>query len=108
MFQVRSNFVREAALLLADLAGQPERGGPIDPQGFLTALASNMDGARDRQPSNDLAGNQLLSQNASFFELLQQETSLATTPKDASLAYSRILSQYTAYDGLYWPVDMKV
>lgn len=105
--QVRPSFVREAALLLADLAGQPDRNGHVTAAGFLEALATNLDEPASNSGQGELTGT--LWQNYAPF-LAQMEDVQPTPPSidDALSAYTQRLSFGAQYEGLYWPVDMEV
>lgn len=105
--QVRPSFVREAALLLADLAGQPDRSGQVPAAGFLEALAAGIDAPNpDPNENNSMGG--LLQSYTPFLAQLQTAEPDHAPVNDALQAYAQRLSFGTQFDGLYWPVDMHV
>lgn len=107
MMQVRPSFVREAALLLADLAGQPDQNDQVNDADFLKALVSKFE-----QPDQPAIPNEkadlLMLNSAPFLVQLEGIEQPATNPKDALSAYTQRLLIGTQFDGLHWPVDLEV
>ena len=107
IMQVRPNIIREAALLLADLAGQPERAQSLGPSGFVDVLTASLNAASD-EPRGDAFLSSLSYSSAPFLTQLQSEDLVASSHEDALAAYAQRLSFGIDYEGLYWPVDLHV
>jgi len=106
MMQVRQDFVREAALLLADLAGRAGAAPHAEQDGFLKALFETTAVNGSMGQASATGSFLAQSQSAAFLAQLTGAP-LPPVPFDQALAaYSQRLAFGTVFEGLDWPVDM--
>lgn len=107
MIQVRQDFVREAALLLADLAGRADASSGTDTDGFLKALLETtaVDGRLGASATPDAPLDH--GPFTPFLAQLKGSKPPLTPISDALAAYDQRLAFGTVLEGLDWPVDLK-
>lgn len=107
MIQVRPTFVREAALLLADLAEQPGKRDVTQASSFLEALYSKLDVSTDwKRQRRD--GQPTMQPSAPFLAQLVQDQPLQMPASLAIGAYGKRLEFGLTFEGLHWPVDIEI